>query len=220
MSTGELQAVLFDMDGTLLDSEKLWEVGLQDLCAHLGGELSRAAREGLVGMDQTSSMWLVHRDLGLSTDGVDASAAWLETRMAELFAQGVVWRPGARELLAEVRAAGLPTALVTATVRRLVDVIIDTVGPENFDVTVCGDEVARNKPSPDPYLEAARALNVAPGACVAIEDSPTGTTSAREAGCQVLTVPSETAVPPAERVAFRESLIDVNVPLLRSLIRE
>lgn len=217
MPVGELEAVLFDMDGTLLDSEKLWEVGLRELCAHLGGELSSDARQRLVGADQTRSMWMVHEDLGLPLDGVGASVQWLETRMKELFAQGVVWQPGARELLAAVVASGLPTGLVTATARSLVDVVIDSIGPQNFQVTVCGGETPRNKPSPDPYLAAAAALQVVPDRCVAIEDSPTGTASARDAGCRVLAVPSETAVASGEAVTVRDSLIGVDVELLRSL---
>ncbi|HEY3014429.1 MAG TPA: HAD family phosphatase [Nocardioides sp.] len=214
---GALQAVLFDMDGTLVDSEKLWQVALDELAAHFGGELSTATRAAMIGTNMAVSMGLFHADLGLDGDLAE-SQRLLEARTKELFALGLPWRVGAQELLHEVRAAGLPTALVTATHRHLVEVALTTLGPEHFDVVVCGDEVTRSKPHPDPYLQAVRLLGVDPAHCVAIEDSPTGATAAEAAGCAVLAVPSEVPVPPGKRRTVRQSLAEVDVAYLRGLL--
>jgi len=169
----QLEAVLFDMDGTLVDSEKVWSVALTELAAHYGGELSAAARTSMVGTSMSESMDILHTDLGLPYLDVAASVTWLEDRVKVLFAGGLVWRPGARELLDETHAAGVPMALVTATRRHLVDVALATIGAHYFDAVVAGDEVDQVKPHPEPYLTAARLVGAADiRRCVAIEDSP------------------------------------------------
>ncbi|ADD44143.1 HAD family hydrolase [Stackebrandtia nassauensis] len=220
MPNGELSAVLFDMDGTLMDSEKLWAVGLRELCQRLGGELTNSLRLQLVGMDQRESMEVVHTAFGLPFSGIDDSAAWLIGRMKEIFADGVVWRPGAQELLHEVRSRGLATALVTATGRELVDVIIETIGAHHFDATVVGDEVTHNKPDPEPYLTAMKTLRLSPADCLAIEDSPTGVASAHAAGSPVLAVPSEVPIPPRSGVTVLDTLDGVDVERLRHVHAE
>lgn len=214
MPPERLTAVLFDMDGTLLDSEKLWDVGLYDLAAHVGRTLDPATRARMIGMDQTESVALLHREWDLPLLDVPANTTWLIRRMHTIFAGGVVWQPGARELLAAVKAAGLTTALVTATGRDLVSVIIGTIGEQNFDVTICGDEVARNKPDPEPYLTAMTELGLRPAQCLAIEDSPTGVSSAVGAGLRVLGVPSEVPLASAERVTIVDSLTGIDVATL------
>jgi HAD superfamily hydrolase (TIGR01509 family) len=219
--TGALAAVLWDMDGTLVDSERLWDVSLADLAAHLGGGLSPATREELVGSSLTRSVATVRTEVGLDPDDAAAVAAdgrWLLERTKVLFAHDLPWRPGAREALATVRAAGLPTALVTSTYRELTDVALDTIGRDFFDVTVCGDEVPATKPDPAPYRRAAELLGVDPTACVAVEDSPTGTRSAVAAGATVLVVPAEVAVPEGERRVLRESLVGLSVDDLHDVL--
>ena len=211
-------AVLFDMDGTLFDSEKLWDVGLQELARRLGGELSRDARVAMIGATLEDSMRMLHADVGRPELDIEASGVWLEARVGELFVTGLVWRPGAQELLAAVRAAGLPAALVTATRRKLVEAALDTLGRENFDAVVCGDEVAHSKPHPEPYRRAAELLGVDARRCVAIEDSVTGTASAEAAGCPVLVVPSEAPVPAGPRRVQRETLVGVGVPELAAVL--
>jgi HAD superfamily hydrolase (TIGR01509 family) len=212
-----LQAVLFDMDGTLVDSEKLWQIALDDLAAHFGGVLSAPTRAAMVGTNMAVSMRLFHDDLGLGDD-LTASQHLLEKRVKELFVLDLPWRIGAQELLHEVRAAGVPTALVTATHRHVVEVMLPTLGPEHFDVVVTGDEVTHSKPHPEPYLNAARLLGVDPAGCVAIEDSPTGAAAAEAAGCTVLAVPSEVPVPAGERRTIRDSLAGVDLAYLRGLL--
>lgn len=206
------------MDGTLVDSEKLWDVALHELAAKYGGSLSASARRAMVGSSMATSMQILHADLGQEWRDAAAGAAWLEERVAELFVAGLEWRPGALALLRQVRAAKVPTALVTSTARVLVEVALDTLGRDSFDVVVCGDEVTATKPHPAPYLTAARLLNVPIERCVAIEDSPTGVASARAAGAAVLAVPSEVALLDMDGVHLLESLTTADPELLAGLL--
>lgn len=183
-------AVLWDMDGTLVDSEPQWDVSLQQTARGLGGTLGAPARAALLGADITTSVRVLLDDLGrpATPELVDATTEALLAHTAALFRRGVVWQPGAREALVAVRAAGVRAALVTNSARRLTELVLDGIGREFFDVTVCGDEVAAGKPAPDPYLRAAELLDVPIGACVAVEDSPAGALSAQRAGAAVLVV--------------------------------
>ncbi|HEU4426323.1 MAG TPA: HAD family phosphatase [Pilimelia sp.] len=206
--------MLFDMDGTLVDSEKVWDVALLELAADYGGTLSPTARQAMVGTGMAESMEILHAALGQPWRDAAAGAAWLEDRVAELFTEGLAWRPGAVALLAAVRAAGIPTALVTSTCRRLVDVALGTLGTDNFDVVVCGDEVGATKPDPEPYRAAARLLRVPPQRCVAIEDSPIGVASAVAAGVPVIAVPCEVALAARDGVLVLDSLTAVDLAVL------
>ena len=205
-----MQAVLIDMDGTLADSEKLWDRALDDLMADLGaGPLPEQARHETVGGSLRFSTGVCFREAGLpapSEQELVAACDWLFGRAGVLFAEGVPWRPGARELLRALRAAGTRVALVTNTVRSLTETVLDTLGRENFAASVCGDEVLRPKPDPAPYARAAELLGVDPSDCLAVEDSPAGATSAETAGCAVLVVPCELPVPGGPRRVQRATL--------------
>lgn len=217
-----VEAVLWDMDGTLLDSEKLWDIPLYEFVEKLGGTLSIETRQAMVGSSVRRTMAMLFAEVGVeqpAEEDVTDGAAWIMRRTEEVFRAGLPWRPGAREALREVRGSGVPMALVTSTERQLTEVALDTIGRDLFDVTVCGDEVdRRNKPLPDPYLKAARLLGVDPTRCVAIEDSPTGVASAVAAGCTVLVVPCDVPVEPGERRVFRESLVGVELETLALLL--
>ena len=225
MSRGsDLRAVLFDMDGTLVETEQYWGEAMFELAEQLGGRMSEAARARTIGASMRVSMNILHADLGLrrSEEQLQADARWVEDRTAELMAAGISWRPGAAELLREVRATGLATALVTTTPRRLaaivLDVIRDDLGEDPFDVTVCGDEVPARKPDPAPYRQAMQALAVDPAECVVIEDSQAGVTAGLAAGCAVLGVPVMQSVDPAPGLTLREELTGIGVPELAALL--
>jgi HAD superfamily hydrolase (TIGR01509 family) len=209
------------MDGTLLDSEKLWDIPLYEAAERLGGQLSLPARQAMVGSNVPTTLDILFADVGVVPDDDDRAdtAAFIDKRMAEIMAGPLPFQPGAVEALALVRSTGLPTALVTSTERPLTELALTTLDRSFFDVIICGDEVGgRNKPLPDPYLLATRSLGVAPANSLAIEDSPTGVTSATTAGCHVLVIPSEVPVPPGPRRTFRPSLTGLTLTDLKSAV--
>lgn len=205
------------MDGTLVDSEVVWDIGIEELAVLLGGTLDPDVRARMVGTNEGASVILLLESLGLPLENADEHQQWLRNRMRELFAQGVEWKPGARELLLEARAAGLPTALVTSTPRELSDIIIGQLGPDNFHITICGDEVEEKKPHPEPYLTAAAKLGVDITRSVVLEDSLSGVGSALAAGAVTLAVPSEVPLPDDLDVMRLGSLEGIDLAYLRTL---
>jgi HAD superfamily hydrolase (TIGR01509 family) len=206
------------MDGTLVDTERSWfatEVSvMDDLGFHLGPE--HAAR--LLGSPMEPAVAYL-----LAVSGVDIAPGELErrinARMVEILSSGVDLRPGAKRLLAELDAAGVPMALVTASYRAIVDAVLPSLGAHHFGVTVAGDDVERSKPHPEPYLRAAAGLSADPAHCVVIEDSPTGVAAGEAAGCVVVAVPSMTDIPAGPRRTVMASLEDVDLSTLTALVR-
>lgn len=217
-----MDAVLWDMDGTLVDSEKLWDISMHALYARMGGVLSAEVRESTVGGSSELVMRIVYDDLGLDPDpaAMAESADWLHGYTGDLFEQGLPWRPGAQDLLERLTAAGIPLALVTNTHRELAERALKSIGRHYFSVTVCGDEVPNGKPFPDPYLRAAALLGFDTAQCLAVEDSVTGTASAEAAGCPVLVVPNDVEVPRGPRRRQVESLSALGVEDLRAIHAE
>jgi HAD superfamily hydrolase (TIGR01509 family) len=219
-----LRAVLFDMDGTLVETEQYWGEAMFELAERLGGRMSESARAATVGSTMRRSMTILHADLGLdrTEDELLADARWVEDRTAQLLGAGISWCPGARELLTAVRAAGLRTALVTTTPRRLADIVLATIRTDldgdPFDVTVCGDEVPALKPDPAPYRQAMAALGVQPADCVGVEDSESGVAAGLAAGVTVLGVPSVQKIERVEGLTLRDGLVGVDVPMLADLL--
>ncbi|MCG5432775.1 HAD family phosphatase [Mycobacterium sp. MYCO198283] len=214
-----MRAVLFDMDGTLVDSEKLWDVAIEELYRRFGGTLSPQLRAATVGGSSETVMRLVYADLGLDPNPghMAVTADWLHDYMGELFTErGLPWCDGAQELLDALAAEGVPLALVTNTRRTLTEHALDSIGRHYFAVTVCGDEVPVGKPAPDPYRRAAELLGLSPEQCLAIEDSATGTESADAAGCPVLVVQNDVQVPGGPRRQHISALSAVDPAALRA----
>jgi len=210
------------MDGTLVDSEKLWDVAINELYSRRGRVLTPEVRDATVGGSADGVIRIVFDDLGLdpNPEHMAEIADWMHDYVGELFAAGLPWCPGARELLDALLAADVPMALVTNTRRALTENALDSIGRQYFSVTVCGDEVAEGKPAPDVYLRATELLGVAAADCLAIEDSVTGTAAAEDAGCPVLVVPNEVEVPVTPRRRHVSSLTQVGIPQLREIYAE
>ena len=216
MSAG-LAAVLFDMDGLLVDSEPVWSVAEAEIMAWLGGPWNLDVKAQCVGRRVDEACRILVAIAGSSESPV-AVQERLVGRMCELFRAHLPLLPGAASLVDACRAAGVATALVSSSYRALVDAALESFGAHRFDVTVAGDEVGRAKPDPEPYLRAAALLGVAPASCVVVEDSVAGTTSGTAAGCPVVTVPNVVPVPPGPGYTVVPSLLDVSVEWMATLV--
>jgi HAD superfamily hydrolase (TIGR01509 family) len=208
MTQSASAAVLFDMDGLLIDSEPLWLQVETAVMARLGAEWTEADQAHLIGGSLSRS---VRYMLSRATRPAPpkAVAEWLMSGIAERVRDhGVPVQPGARELLAEVAAAGLPHALVTSSERRFMDEVLASTGLR-FDALVCADDVTLTKPDPEPYLLAAKLVGVPPGDCFALEDSPNGVASAQAAGCRVIAVPSLAPIEAAPGRVVVRSLLEL-----------
>jgi len=211
-----MKAVLWDMDGTLVDTEPLWIETEHDLARTYGAVWTQADALELVGNDLLDSGRYIKKRMGLDlTPGeiVDELIAGVLRKMTD----DMPWRPGAVALLESLAQAGVRCGLVTMSYTSFVAPILRHLPPETFRVVVTGDQVSRGKPHPEPYLTAAAALGVRAEDCVAIEDSNTGAKSAEAAGCAVLVVENHVPVLEGPRRFFRDSLEGVSVDDLRGL---
>lgn len=190
-----LDAVMFDMDGLLVDSEPLWFLAEQAVITRLGGTWSPADQQVLVGGSmETTVSYLLSK--GTRPAPRAAVARWLIDAMVDLLTtQPLPVMPGAVELLTEVRAADLPHALVTSSEPEVVDAVLSRLGAGAFPVVVCAADVAHTKPDPEIYLLAADKLGVDPRRSIALEDSPNGVAAAEAAGYLAVAVPSVVPIP-------------------------
>jgi HAD superfamily hydrolase (TIGR01509 family) len=174
--------------------------------------MSPQVRDATVGGSAEDVIRIVYADLGLpdDPDHMAATADWLHAITGDLFDEGLPWCPGAQDLLESLADAGVPMALVTNTRRGLTERALDSIGRHYFIASVCGDEVPRGKPAPDPYQRAAELLGLEPAHCLAIEDSVTGATSAEGAGCPVVVVPNDVEVPASPRRHHVTSLANLD----------
>jgi HAD superfamily hydrolase (TIGR01509 family) len=184
-------AVLFDMDGLLIDSEPLWTIAEIELASSLGGEWNDEIKAAIIGTRLDVAVLKVLQWYGVDHGPADVARAmdFLLARMVELFHDELPLMPGALAVVDGVRALGVPTALVSSSYRVLMDAALDVLGRGRFDETLAGDEVAHGKPSPEPYLTVCKMLGVPPQRCVIVEDAMSGVESGEAAGATVVAVP-------------------------------
>ncbi|WP_327281895.1 MULTISPECIES: HAD family phosphatase [unclassified Streptomyces] len=214
-----LAAVLFDMDGTLVDTEVLWWRTTERIAQGLGHELTDADAPEVVGRAVEDTAAHLVRVSG----GGDPSAV-AQSLTADFFRRveaGAPMRPGAQRLLTALETEGVPFALVSASPRLVVDSVVGgSLAHVPFAFTLSADDTDRTKPHPEPYRTAAERLGATAGDCVAVEDSPDGAASAEAAGCGVLVVPSLLEVPASPARTFAHSLEDVTPDLLRRCLAD
>ena len=209
-------AVLFDMDGLLLDSEPLWYAVEEAAVQRLGGTWGPQHQQALIGgtMD-ASCRYMI--ELTAADVSVDELSDLLVTEMvARLRAGTAPLHDGALELVDAVRGAGVRTGLVSSSYRVVIDAALDQLGRERFDVSIAGDEVVRGKPDPEPYRTACERLGVAPSDTVVLEDAISGVTSAEAAGCRVVAVPSVAPIAATPHRVVVRRLADIDVGWLLS----
>lgn len=206
-------AVLWDMDGTLVDTEPHWMAAEQHLASLLGGVWTEADALALIGSDLLVAGEHLRRHFDAQLTAAEIVDILVERVGAGLRA-GMPWRPGARELFDAFAAEQVPQALVTMSYAVLAAPLVEEL---DFAAVVTGDAVSHGKPHPEPYLAAARDLGVEPGDCLAIEDSATGAASASAAGCRVLAVPNLVPVPEGPRRVLVQTLETLDPGAVRAL---
>jgi HAD superfamily hydrolase (TIGR01509 family) len=187
-------AVLWDMDGTLVDSEHYWMASERSLAAAHDAPWTDQDGHDLIGNSLYESSKIIKAKIGSSMEP-DAIIEHLTDSMVAQLSVEIHWRPGARELLAELKRKKIKTALVTMSMHRMAEEVVNRIPFQAFDVIIGGDDVTRGKPFPDPYLQAAEALGVRPEDCVALEDSSTGLRSAEAAGTKAVGIPNFLEIP-------------------------
>lgn len=210
------------MDGTLVDTERLWDIAVFELAEHMGRPLDDSTRERTLGNSLQGFFEILGEYTGRTIEGeeYDRLAHRLNSRVTELMRSDMRWRPGAVELLEDLAATGMPVALVTNTTDDVAVVPLDFIDRSRFDVVVTGSMVPAGKPAPDPYLLACERLGVDPADTVAVEDSVTGATSAVAAGCRVLYIPSTEGQPDVPGARTHPTLVGVDTARLGALTYE
>jgi HAD superfamily hydrolase (TIGR01509 family) len=212
-----LQAVLWDMDGTLVDTEPYWIAAEYRLVQAHGGSWSEEHAKALVG-----NPLLVSAAYIAEHGGVDLPAAEIvDLLLEEVIAQtkrATSWRPGVLRLLAELKDAGIPCAMVTMSYANLAQAVAEQLPTGTFQALITGDALEHGKPHPEAYLTAAARLGVEPARCVAIEDSPPGIASAEAAGCVVIAVPNQVPIAAAASRTLVADLTEVGVRDLIALV--
>ncbi len=219
MSEGrKLEAVLFDMDGVIIDSEPLWSEAEKQLLARRKLSYSAELKEVLMGRGSREAAGIFIEYYNL-TESVDDILTERNQLIAELFRDCLQPIPQALDLIGSLRKSGIKTALASSSPKYLIDLAMDKFGIAGlFDLILSGDEVGRGKPAPDIYLRAAKELGVTPENCVVVEDAPSGVAAARAAGMRCLAVgtsASQSGLVAADRVVG--GLEEVNLQSLQEL---
>ncbi len=201
------------MDGVLVDTEQVWDEVREQLSVEWGGNYTAVAQRAMMGMSSPEWSLYMHDSVGLK-ESPDAINAEVVRRMLERYRLGLPVVPGAVEAVRRLQEAGLALAVASSSNRALIDTVLETIGvADAFSATVSSEEVARGKPAPDVYVEAARRLGVEAADCAAVEDSENGIRSAAAAGMRVLALPSAHYPPSAEALG----LVDVVLQSLDEL---
>jgi HAD superfamily hydrolase (TIGR01509 family) len=192
-----IEAVVFDLDGVILRTEELWDEVREKLARERGGRYDERAQRAMMGMSSREWSRFMHEELGVP-DPPEEISAEVVRRMIARYRERLPLIPGAREAV-ERLASRWPLAVASSSNRELIDAALELSGlAPFFRVTVSSEEVARGKPAPDVYLEAARQLEVEAARCAAVEDSQNGIRSARAAGMRVIAIPNPTFPPDEE----------------------
>jgi len=202
-----IEAVVFDLDGVLVDSEHVWDEVREALARERGGRWHEGAQADMMGMSSTEWSRYMHDAIGLAESPEEINAEVVR-RMLDRYSSELPLVPGAVEA-AERLGAGFRLAVASSSNRPLIDAVLSASGlDERFEVTVSSEEVARGKPAPDVYLEAARRLGIPPARCAAVEDSGNGIRAAHAAGMRVLAIPNRRYPPPSDALALADVVLD------------
>jgi HAD superfamily hydrolase (TIGR01509 family) len=219
MSTLSLpKAVLWDMDGTLVDSEPYWLLSETALAEDYGKVWTQEHGHELIGKSLYDSSAILKDRLDIQDLSTQQIIDRLTDSVISKLQHSLPWRPGALELLMELKQAGVKTALVTMSMRRMALAVIEAIPFQAFDVVVAGDDVTFGKPHPEPYQKAAALLGFEPAECLAIEDSVTGLRSAEAAGCLPLGIVNLMPLEQSGKRVIRHSLTETNLDVLRGLM--
>ena len=200
-----IDAVVFDLDGLLLDTERLWDEVREELARERGGQWSDRAQADMMGMSSPEWSRYMHDVIGLSEPPEEINAEVVR-RLEALYREEIPLLPGAVEAV-QALAARWPLGLASSSNRELIDFVLEVSGLDRlFRATVSSEEVPRGKPAPDVYLEAARRLRASSERCVGIEDSENGILSARAAGMRVIAIPNP-QYPPAEHALAEADVV-------------
>jgi HAD superfamily hydrolase (TIGR01509 family) len=200
-------AVVFDLDGVLIDSEQIWDDARHEFVVEQGGHWRDSAQRDMMGMSAPEWSRYVAEELGVALPPEQISEA-VAGKLADLYRERLPLLPGAREAV-ERLAKRWPLGVASSSNRALIDLVLELAGlSERFQATVSSEEVDRGKPAPDVYLEAARQLGAPPDRCAAIEDSRNGILSAADAGMRVIAVPNNHFPPGAEALSHAARVLD------------
>jgi HAD superfamily hydrolase (TIGR01509 family) len=203
----KVAAVIFDLDGVLLDSEGVWSAARQQVALEHGGRWPPDAQRVMMGMSSTEWSTYMHDQLGVALPATEISET-VVARMRRLYRERLPLLPGARETVIRL-ADAWPLGLASSANRPVIDLVLELADLRDcFVATISSEEVAHGKPAPDVYLEAARRIGASPPACAAVEDSANGIRSAVAAGMRVIAVPNREFPPPDDVLALARDVVD------------